>query len=227
MTQTAGETMERPPAVANLVDVAPAGILPHHLADLRKSGLTDATIRAAGIYSEVSVPKLAAVLDWPKYRPSMGPALVIPFTDTEGRNGYCRVKPDRPRTSRGKPVKYESPHGQPNQVYLPPGVAEVLGTNQELLITEGEKKALAATQAGFPCIGLVGVFGWKPGKKETLLPAMERIAWQGRKVYVVFDNDGTPNPGVQAAESRLAAHLAERGNGQGCLAAPRGSRHRR
>ncbi|MGA2032940.1 MAG: phage/plasmid primase, P4 family [Thermoguttaceae bacterium] len=188
------------------------GILPHHLADLRKSGLTDATIQAAGIHSEVSVPKLAALLDWPKYRPSMGPAVVFPFTDTEGRNGYCRVKPDRPRTSRRRAVKYESPHGQPNQIYLPPDVAGLLAdATRELLITEGEKKSLAATQAGFPCVGLVGVFGWKPGKKETLLPALERIAWQGRKVYVAFDNDGALNPDVQAAESRLAAHLAQRG----------------
>ena len=188
------------------------GVMPHHLTELRKSGLTDATIKAAGIYSEASVPKLAAILDWPKYRPSMGAAIVFPFTNSEGHNGYARVKPDRPRKMKGKSVKYESPHGRPNQIYIPPGVAEVLpdGT-RELLVTEGEKKSLAATQAGSPCIGLVGVFGWKPSKKETLLPAMERIAWQGRRVYVAFDNDGTPNPDVQAAESRLAAHLTQRG----------------
>ena len=90
-------------------------------------------------------------------------------------------------------------------------MAEVLATSPELLITEGEKKALAANQAGFPSIGLVGVWGWKPGKKETLLPALERIPWKGRAVYVVFDSDIATKPDVQDAESRLAAHLAARG----------------
>ena len=186
-------------------------ILPHHLIELRQSGLTDDTIRAAGIRSETSVATVKALLDTKQFPQRCLPALVFPFSDTEGRNGYCRLRVDHPRVSGGKPVKYESPRGQPNQIYLPPGVADVLSTNQELLVTEGEKKALAATQAGFPCIGLVGVFGWKQGRKETLLPAMERIPWKGRTVYIVFDSDIATKPEVQDAECRLAAHLAARG----------------
>ena len=134
--------------------------------------------------------------------------LVFPFTDDQGRNGYCRVKPDHPRRSKGKPIKYESPHGQPNQPYIPPGVREVLpDAKAELLLTEGEKKSLASTQAGFPCIGLVGVNGFKPRGKMTLLPALERIAWNARPVFIVFDSDIATNPDVQAAESQLAALL--------------------
>ena len=187
-------------------------LLPHHLADLRRSGLTDATITAAGVYSETSVDKLAAILDWPKYRPSMGPAIVFPFTNSEGHNGYARVKPDRPRKMKGKPAKYESPHGKPNEPYFPPGVAQVLpDATRELLISEGEKKALAAMQAGFPCVGLVGVNGYKPKGKMALLPALERIAWNARPVFIVFDSDIATNPDVQAAESQLAALLKSRG----------------
>ena len=187
------------------------GILPHHLIELRKSGLTDETIRAAGIRSETSVATVKALLDTKQFSQRCLPAIVFPFTDAEGRNGYCRLRVDHPRTIGGKSAKYESPRGQPNQIYLPPGVPDVLPTNQELLVTEGEKKALAATQAGFPCIGLVGVFGWKQGKKETLLPAMERIPWKGRAGYIVFDSDIATKPEVQDAECRLAAHLAARG----------------
>ena len=187
-------------------------ILPQHLADLRKSGLTDATITAAALFSETSVAKVKALLDTKAFSSRCLPCLVFPFTDAEGRNGYCRIRPDHPRQSGGKPVKYESPRGQPNQVYLPPGVPGVLeDASRELLLTEGEKKALAATQAGFPTIGLVGVFGWKAGKKETLLPALERIAWKGRHVFIVFDSDIATKPEVQDAESRLAAHLKARG----------------
>ena len=116
--------------------------------------------------------------------------MCFPFTAADGRNGYCRIKPDRPRQSGGKAVKYESPRGQPNQIYLPPGVADVLDDPQrELLITEGEKKSLCASQYGFPCVGLVGVFGWKAKGRESLLPALERVPWKGRAVYIGFDSD--------------------------------------
>jgi putative DNA primase/helicase len=187
-------------------------LLPHHLAELRKSGLTDATIKAAGIYSEAVYDKLGAIVNWKKYPKKMGPGMVYPFTDADGRNGYARFKPDHPRVVGGKSVKYESPKGQPNQVYLPPGVAQALpDPGRELLLTEGEKKALASTQYGFPCIGLIGVFGWKDGKQESLLPALERVAWPGRTVFIAFDSDITTNPEVQDAESRLAAQLTNRG----------------
>ena len=189
-----------------------SNILPHHVAELRKSGLSDETIAAAELYSETSVVKVKALLETKTFPSRCLPGLVFPFTNAEGKNGYCRIRPDHPRTSGGRPVKYESPRGQPNQIYLPPGVAAVLDdVSRELLISEGERKALAAMQAGFPTIGLVGVYGWKAGKKETLLPSLERIAWQKRPVFVVFDSDIADKLEVQDAESRLAAHLAARG----------------
>ncbi len=188
------------------------GLLPHHVRELRASGLTNETIKAAGIFSETKYENLAAVLDWRKFPKKMAPALVFPFHAADGTNGYSRIKPDRPRRIGGKMVKYESPRGRGNQLYLPPGVAQVLDRpDVELLITEGEKKSLKATQEGFPCLGLVGVYGWKDGKSERLLPAMERIAWKGRPVRLVFDSDITRNENVQEAEARLAKHLADRG----------------
>ena len=90
----------------------------------------------------------------------------------------------------------------------------------ELLITEGEKKALASTQAGFPCIGLVGVNGYKPKNRAALLPALESIAWKGRPVFIAFDSDVTSKAEVQAAESQLAAAVeVPRRDGQGCAVA--------
>ena len=187
-------------------------LLLHHLADLRRSGLADATIKAAGIYSEDSLPKVKALLETKNFAQRCLPVLVFPFTDGEGRNGYCRVKPDNPRKSAGKPVKYESPRGQPNQPYFPPGVSGVLpDASRELLVTEGEKKALAATQVGYPCVGLVGVNGFKPKDRVTLLPALDRIAWNNRPVFIVFDSDIATKPDMQAAESQLAALLKSRG----------------
>src|SRR5262245_58226066 len=52
------------------------GILPHHLAELRKSGLSDATIVAAGIKSETSYQRLAAMLGHRKLPKRLAPAIV-------------------------------------------------------------------------------------------------------------------------------------------------------
>jgi putative DNA primase/helicase len=188
------------------------GLLPHHQRELEASGLTATTIRAAGIYSEAKYENLAALLGWRKCNKKLAPAIVFPFRAADGANGYARVKPDRPTVIGGKPAKYLSPKGQPNQVYIPPGVAEVLQRPEvELLITEGEKKSLKATQEGFACLGLVGVYGWKDGKSERLLPALDRIVWKGRNVFIVFDSDVGRNEQVQDAESRLAKHLTDCG----------------
>ena len=188
------------------------GLLPHHLDELQSSGLTVATIRAAGVYSETRHEYLAALLGWRKANKKLAPALVFPFRASDGTNGYARIKPDRPTTIGGKPAKYLSPKGQPNQIYMPSGVVDLLQRpDVELLITEGEKKALKATQEGFSSSGLVGVYGWKDGKSERLLPALEQISWKRRPVFIVFDSDVARNEDVQNAEARLAKHLIDRG----------------
>jgi putative DNA primase/helicase len=194
------------------INAGPPGILPHHLAELRKSGLNDSTIVAAGIRSESDYERLAAVLGWKCYPKRMAPAIVFPFRAADGTNGYSRIKADVPRLLKEKPVKYESPKGRPNEIYLPPGVADVLGRSDvDLLLTEGEKKSLKATQEGYPCIGLVGVWGWKTSKGEKILPPLEDVAWKGRKVWIVFDSDAVHNSQVGDAQTRLAKHLVDRG----------------
>jgi hypothetical protein len=70
---------------------SPPGLLPHHLTELRKSGLTDAAIRAARIYSETVYQNLSATVNWKKYPKKVGPAIVYLFTDAEGPNGYTRI----------------------------------------------------------------------------------------------------------------------------------------
>ena len=188
--------------------------LRHHITELQASGLTDETILASGIRSETSHAALRQILNWPKMPKRMASGIVFRFRDTDGNlNGYARFKPDAPRKDRnGKPIKYESPRGQPNRVFIPPGtVAALAELLAMLLITEGEKKSLAADQAGFPCLGLVGVFGWKDAKHERLLPELELIEWRGRKVVIVFDSDIATNPNIADAESRFAAQLVNRG----------------
>jgi putative DNA primase/helicase len=189
-------------------------LLPNHLADLRQSGLSDEAIARGGYYSDSDPKRLKLILNGsiPK---RMGSALVIPFRDFDGNlNGYRRIKPDNPRRNRdGKAIKYESPRGVPNKVYIPWGTIEHLDDpKSDLLITEGEKKAAKADQEGFACLGLVGVFGWKEGRKaDRLLRDLEAISWNGRRVFVVFDSDLAVNENVRDAAARLAAQLRNHG----------------
>src|SRR5437016_1634651 len=104
-------------------------LLPRHLADLRKSGLSDAQIARCGFHSLQAPASVQAVLHWKSYRGDLGDCLAIRFVDADGKStGYCRLKPDRPRKSNkdGKPIKYESPKGIANRAYFPPGTLSAL-----------------------------------------------------------------------------------------------------
>ena len=66
------------------------------------------------------------------------------------------------------------------------------------------------------------MYGWKPKRSERLLPELERIAWKGRRVTIIFDSDLDRNTDVQAAESRLAKLLTDRGAIVRCARLPDG-----
>jgi len=195
----------QPPASPSLLD--------YHRHQLYASGLTDATIAAAGIYSETSPERNGEMLNWDGPANDLSACLVYPYFDAAGQTVLSRLKPDSPRIDPcGKPIKYESPRGASNRAYFPPGVREqVHPPGQTVLITEGEKKALALAQAGYAVIGLVGVYGWKRSRREQLIDELEEVDWNGRDVVIVFDSDVSSNPDVQHAEARLAGHLRQRG----------------
>jgi putative DNA primase/helicase len=206
-------------------DEANGKLLPQHLTDLRTSGLSDAQIHRCGLYSLQAPASIQKVLNWKGYKGGLGDCLAFPFRNAEGKtNGYVRLKPDRPRRSKedGKPIKYESPKGSANRAYFPPGTLAVLkDASIPLLITEGEKKSAKGDQDGFPCVGLVGVYGWhkkrpkdndgKPQGERELIDDLAAIAWQGRLVYLCFDSDTITNPQVRLAEWHLAQTLRRHG----------------
>jgi hypothetical protein len=200
-------------------------LLPDHLADLRNSGLSDQQIGACGYYSLSDPTQVARLLNW-KQPGHLGPCLAIPYRDRDGKaTGFVRLKPDRPRTDRRskKPVRYESPVGLGNRLYIPPGCtrAALADPHTDLLITEGEKKAAKGDQGGFATLGLTGVYGFqkksdktKKGEREgarELIEDLTAIPWQGRRVFVVFDSDRDQKPQVRCAEWHLAQALAARG----------------
>jgi Domain of unknown function (DUF3854)/Domain of unknown function (DUF927) len=197
-------------------------VLPRHFAELQSSGLTAATVAANRIYSESDSKAVGELLHWSTKRAAaLGPVLVYPHYDHEGRPlGHATVKPDRPRDREDKPgkaVKYENPRGKPNRAYIPAGARAALADPAaDLFLTEGCKKALAATQFGFACLSTPGVWGWclpRPKKNGKgygpfkLIADLAAIDWKGRRAYLAFDSDLATNPNVAAAEWKLAVVL--------------------
>lgn len=182
-------------------------LMPEHLEDLRRSGLKDKTIQAAGIYTS-RPQELAGISGW------KGTGLVFPYF---GIDNYFRVKLFPPKESNGHKQKYWCRPGTGNHLYIPPGVEEkTKDTSIPIYITEGEKKSLAAVQAGMNCIAVPGLWNWSNGQKE-LIDDFQKITWQGRTVYLVPDNDyknadrkGHRKNLVQAVR-RLGHHLIDGG----------------
>lgn len=189
-------------------------LLPQHLADLRRSGLTDETIRQAGIYSEVDQREVFKLLRWePEH--DFGPCLVFPSRHIDGQyNGFVSVKPDRPRKGKGK---YEHPLKTEREPYFGPLASNAFETvNGLVLITEGTKKLLAVEQCGFGCIGLAGVNAWSKKKEHkdearVLNRWFASLDWEGRIVGILFDTDDRRNPDVNRESAYLACALAAAG----------------
>jgi putative DNA primase/helicase len=185
---------------------------PNHIDELARSGITVETALSNGIYSETDQNRLAVLLGWSQAR-KLGGAIVFPFHDFDGRELFCRIKPDIPRrqAKTQRPIKYESPKGVPNRLYIPKDVRPLIGDGGELIFTEGEKKSLSATQHGFPAIGLVGVHGWKQKSRAELIPCFNQINMKGRQIRIVFDSDASEKAQIKSAECWLAHHLTDVG----------------
>jgi hypothetical protein len=60
-------------------------LLPQHLADLRRSGLSDDQIAACHFYSVSDPVRITQLLGWEQPVQALGACLAIPFTDAESR----------------------------------------------------------------------------------------------------------------------------------------------
>lgn len=191
---------------------SPPNLLSHHWAQLQASGISATMAEKAKLRSETDHQVLAFMINARKWPGKNGAGLVIPYLDRNGDEVMRRVRPDNPPLIGGKPAKYLSPKKAPIRIYFPPGVLAALDNPlQPLVITEGEKKALCATQNGFPCIGLSGVRCFNKKKASALVPDLEQLNLSGRKVFIAYDSDIATNDKVQEAESSLAAMLQTRG----------------
>ncbi len=181
---------------------------PHHLEELRASGLSDETIRAARLYSATNETATMLI----GFGRSGGLAVPYLHTANDGREPFTRIKFDKP-DSKGK--RYAQAKGSGNRLFIPSilDAATLKNPSAPLYITEGEKKALKAAQEGLPCVSVSGVDSWRSrvnGRSQAITD-LDLIAWQGRQVYLVYDSDIVGKERVRYAEYELAKELTSRG----------------
>lgn len=209
----------------------PVGVLDErHRAELKASGLTDETIDKglqAGWFWSATADETKRLGFGRKDAP-VGPGLVFEYIGTHPR--LCRLKPDVPYKPPGakKKRKYISlswfKYKEGNRFYVPGNFARAIlqDTKVPLFITEGEKKAIKATQEGFPTIALSGVTSYRNYDRtpdgQKIHPSkpfkdFEIVNWSGRLVYIVYDSDAVDpkKVDIRRAEKALAAELVRRG----------------
>jgi hypothetical protein len=202
----------------------PGGLAPEHRADLEASGLDAAMIEEQRLRS---VPPRMLTRPPGKTRwsdtligfdvPDVQSALLFPFFDLADKNlglmDFVRVKVFPPRCdSQGHAVKYLQRKGTPPRLYAVRRVADVVrDSTVPLWLLEGEKKAMAAAQAGHAAVGFLGVEAWHTKGSAALLADFDAIPLAGRVVELVPDGDVQTNPDVERGVRRFAAALERRG----------------
>jgi hypothetical protein len=184
---------------------------PDHLADLRRSGLTDETIRRHRIRT-VPPHMIPHLLGFDP--PAVQSAYIIPFPDSRGWFiDHIRVKVFPPYKDRSdNTVKYLQPRGAGARLFFPMATLDaVLTSDGPLWLAEGEKKALAVAQLGLPTVGFCGIEGWHSAGSRALLSDFNVIPLTGRTVELVPDGDARTNPNVERGALRFAEAIERRG----------------
>jgi hypothetical protein len=147
-----------------------------------------------------------------------------------------RDNPDWTAGKDGKPKpqgKYLGPPNGSNRLFIPPSVTleQLADTQIPIALVEGEKKALALSRLAyhetapprFIPIAIAGVWNWRGTVGKTGGPKGERldvkgpitdlnrIKWNGRKVFIIFDANVYTNDSVKWARKGICRELATRG----------------
>ena len=180
-----------------------------HLADLRASGLTQETIALHRIRT-VPPAMIARLLGFDV--PAVQSAMLIPFPDPAGGFlNHIRMKVFPPVKARGQHIKYLQPRGSGTRLFFTlMNLRDVIDSASPLWLVEGEKKALAVAQLGFPAVGFCGIEGWHRRGSTELLADFETLKLDGRGVELLPDGDWRTNFRVARGALRFAAALRAR-----------------
>ncbi|PDW00986.1 DUF3854 domain-containing protein [Candidatus Chloroploca asiatica] len=190
-----------------------------HHQHLAASGISDAVQAERGYRSIQGLDQWTALGRTPISSSFAHVGLAFPVFRLGHPEPYTWVlRPDRPRSVRGKPIKYEWPKGLPPCFDVLPRYRTALADPAvPLWFTEGAKKADALTTAygdAIVPVNLNGVWGFRGTNRaggKLVVPDVDEIAWNGRRVVLAFDSDVVRKAPVAAALRRLAALLIARG----------------
>jgi len=182
-------------------------LLPHHAAELIAGSGIDPAIIASRGYRSVTAQEAAAL----GFAPSQcRPGLLMPQWTLAGIQVGYLLKPDEPRTVDDKILKYEAPAGSvPHFDMHPDALPALRDPSQTLFFTEGNKKSDAAWSRGHACVALPGVWMFLHGR--LVVPDLDEIPLEGRRVRLIFDSDVTRKASVAEAFLRFAEVLRRRG----------------
>ncbi len=185
-----------------LMRVEPPTLHPDHVADLKKSHLSDEVIRAAKIES-VRPQDIPRVLG--QNPQEVKSIYKIPYPGTD----FYRCKLFPPIVREGRVVKYLNPSAPP-RLFIPPGVETILpDPSIPLAAIEGEKKNLRAVQEGLPSVGIGGCWNWM--SSGTPIPDLDKIACVNRGITIYMDSDVWVKPQVLNACYALGKEFESRG----------------
>ncbi len=190
-----------------------ARLLPQHERLVTESGISPAVAEARGYRTVQTRAELLRLGFGDKQ--ARVPTLLIPIFDVHGEVSLFQARPDVPRISRGRVVKYETLRGASMVLDVPPGARCWLGNpGLPFFITEGVRKADSAVSRGLCCGDVLGVWNWR-GQNDngglTALADWESVHLRGRDVFIAFDSDVTTKPEVLGALRRLKSFLKSRG----------------
>ena len=181
-----------------IVNISPENILKGFAyLDFAKSGISDETIRKY-ITNEYLVDKGDY---WILYYPSIL---------TGEKSSYYTIRFKNERDGKGK---YKRPAKKISRIFMPWGFLPTIlkDITAPLIITEGEKKAIKTFEMGLNCISICGVWCWRGKTVDGLITDLKRINWNGRDVYLCFDNDLNEKPQVKKALDALTKQLQDFG----------------
>ena len=123
-----------------------------------------------------------------------GTGVALSFDSGDVQRIFERIRFEKPvqLDPSGKPAKYLSPKGGGIHAFILPEVHKLLISepDQPLLMTEGEKKSIAALQKGVHAVGICGIWGWiTGGGNKELNPEIARYMSPKRDVIMIFDSD--------------------------------------
>ena len=200
---------------------------PEHLADLRRSGLTDETIATHKVRT-VPPAMIDQLLGF--HMPNVRSACLFPFpTATGGFADYVKMKvfsdveaddirgdeieehEEKWRYNGGQ-RKYLVRRQAAPRLYFPiPTMGRALDSTEPVWVVEGMKKALSVMQLGLPVVGFESPFSWHLKGSTALLPDFTLVKLAGRIVELVPDSDIQTNSMIAGSMRRFADALRAAG----------------